>query len=67
MKKFIFGVIVLMGIVSAFAYINIIKLKKLQKYLVVWRKMCTFAPVQWNERLARASHFHYYYKQIDDK
>ena len=21
--------------------------------------MCTFAPVQWNERLARASHFHY--------
>ena len=56
-----------MGIVSAFAYINTIKLKKLQKYLVVWRKMCTFAPVQWNERLARASHFHYYYKQIDDK
>ena len=26
--------------------------------------MCTFAPVQWNERLARASHFHYYNKGL---
>ena len=29
-------------------------------YLANSQKMCTFAPVQWNERLARASHFHYY-------
>jgi len=36
----------------------------MQKYLVEWGKMCTFAPVQWNERLARASHFHYYNKGL---
>ena len=35
--------------------------KKLEKYLVEWGKSSTFAPVQWNERPARASLFHYYY------
>ena len=29
------------------------------KYLVVHREMCTFAPVQRNERLERVSHFRY--------
>ena len=28
--------------------------------MAVCQKMLNFAPVQWNERLARASHFHYY-------
>ena len=32
--------------------------------MVVRRKMSNFAPVQWNERLARASHFHYYNKGL---
>jgi len=34
--------------------------KKDAKNLAVSGIFCNFAPVQWNERLARASHFHYY-------